>query len=580
MKKVFAYLIIAAAVITAVALAENCGLDKYPVRFAILGDRTGGHVADIYEQCVAEVERLKPDFVMTVGDQIEGYTLDTNTLNNEWNEYLNITSRLTMPIYYTPGNHDITFDGMLPQYQRYAGKPYYSFNYRNLHFVIFDNSRWEESPAIPQEQMDWLTDDLARSQSAEYTLVFSHKPFWYETIARGKPDTLHALFVRFGVDAVFTGHYHAYFSGLYDGIKYTGVGSSGGSTEPGPTGLMYHYVWVTVNDRSIHIAPIKMNAVLPWDEVTAEENSFVYDLGRNAVKFVTPLEVNSQLAISNGAVTVSLNNPHDDTVLEDTLRWNLAPGWSVSPEVLPVRLEPRDTLMAVFNFSSSDGIYPVPEASLTIPYGKNKTTLIKKPLIIGREAVCVAAAQKPKIDGKLNESFWSEPETVFFNYDGSSMIGDSTWFYFAHDAKYLYLGARCLESRPEEIVANVKERDGAVNGEDCVGYFICPSARDTVYQIYFNPLGTIFDQLLAKDETGGIKGDRKWNGQYDVKTSRKDNYWILEARIPLEALGGIAEPGKKWKINFRRKQRRLDTVADWQVPIDYDPETLGFLLMK
>jgi len=45
-------------------------------------------------------------------------------------------------------------------------------------------------------------------------------------------------------------------------------------------------------------------------------------------------------------------------------------------------------------------------------------------------------------------------------------------------------------------------------------------------------------------------------------------------------LGGIAEPGKKWKINFRRKQRRLDTVADWQVPIDYDPETLGFLLMK
>ena len=40
-----------------------------PVRFAIIGDRTGDHQDGIHEKIVAEVAKARPEFVITVGDQ-------------------------------------------------------------------------------------------------------------------------------------------------------------------------------------------------------------------------------------------------------------------------------------------------------------------------------------------------------------------------------------------------------------------------------------------------------------------------------------------------------------------------------
>ena len=84
-----------------------------PIRFAIIGDRTGGHVPGVYGEIIQEIELLKPDFTMTVGDMIEGYTEDVERLTAEWNEYLEIIKPLSAPIHHTPGNHDITNEAML-----------------------------------------------------------------------------------------------------------------------------------------------------------------------------------------------------------------------------------------------------------------------------------------------------------------------------------------------------------------------------------------------------------------------------------------------------------------------------------
>lgn len=45
---------------------------RTPVRFAIIGDRVGSAQPGIYEEIVSEIERLRPDFVVNVGDMIEG----------------------------------------------------------------------------------------------------------------------------------------------------------------------------------------------------------------------------------------------------------------------------------------------------------------------------------------------------------------------------------------------------------------------------------------------------------------------------------------------------------------------------
>jgi len=82
---------------------------------------------------------------------------------------------------------------------------------------------------------------------------------------------------------------------------------------------------------------------------------------------------------------------------------------------------------------------------------------------------------------------------------------------------------------------------------------------------------------------GGVVAgaDLKWSGTYEVKTTRNGDNWTLEAAIPLAALGvESAQRGDEWQVNFRRKQKRVNSSADWQVPISYDPATYGRLVYK
>ena len=552
-----------------------------PVRFAIIGDRTGGHVPGVYGQIVTEIERLKPDFVMTVGDMIEGYADDTTRINAEWKEYFTLTEPLSVTIYYTPGNHDVWSDLSDSLYHKLVCETYYSFDYKNLHFIILDNSRWESGDKLPSEQIEWLIDDLELHREAAYTFVFYHKPFWYETIADNKPDTLHSLFVKFGVDAVFTGHYHDYFSGEYGGILYTGLGSSGGGTRPDPTGLEYHFAWVTVDNQGIHIAPIKMGSVLSWNVTTAAERKIFNPIRRSGIVFENPVTVKQNLTIKNTTLELTIDNTYSDFGVDDTLRWSVPDGWTIEPVSLPVKVEPRETKIFNFKADCSGKLYPVPTATVDFTYAEAKKVEAESDMRIARQAYCYPADTAPVIDGHISEDFWHKPVKHFYSPDGGDMDIDPVKFYFAYDKDNLYLAAYCQERKIDSLTAIAAERDGAVYGEDCIGYFIEPKINsDTVYQIYINALGTAFDQKLWLGEDGYMDGDRDWNGDYEVKTIKGSDFWSIEARIPVGQFGIAPKKDQKWGLNFRRKQKRFNSAADWQVPISYYPNTFGVLIMR
>jgi len=576
-RKAVATVIFAAMTILPSVSAGDLG--ECPVRFAVLGDRTGGHIPGIFGETVNEVERLRPDFVMNVGDMIEGYTSDSTILSQEWHEFDSIISGLTMPFHYTPGNHDITIDEMLDFYKQCAADPYYSFNQRGLHFVILDNSRQAVDELIPEKQLNWLIDDLEKNQDAAYTMVFFHKPYWFEHIVKGKPDSMHAIFKKYGVDAVFTGHYHTYFSAKYDGIKYTSVGSSGAETEMGPTGIEYHFVWVTVDGDGIHIAPVTHGAVRPWGEFTAEEDNFYYTNRGRVITFDKPIMIDPSMHPLNSMISMTVSNPNDQYGMKDTLAWDIPHGWTVEPATLPVTLKPGESETLNFRVMMGDKPYPAPTASVMFPYAEDKFAESSRQLGLVRQAICKTADKKVKIDGKLDEDIWTEPVTILFAPGGGKMTTEPAEFYFAHDEKNLYFAARCDESKADSIIANVEKRDGAVYGEDCVGYFLYPNA-DIIYQIYVNPLGTVFDQAIATADGEPVSWDRDWNGNYEIKTDRGNDYWSVEIKIPLKQFGAKIEPGTEFGINFRRKQRRLDAASDWETPIQYDPKTLGHLMIE
>jgi len=556
-----------------------------PIRFAVIGDRTGGAQPGIYEKIVAEVERLKPDFAITVGDAIEGYTQDTVSLNKQWKEYKDILAPLSMPVYFTPGNHDVGADSatastMRPVYERLVAKTYYSFDVKGVHFIILDTGIPESSDKLPKEQLDWLASDLKKNQKASYTFVFFHKPFWHGTLALGKPDTLHGLFRAYGVDAVFNGHEHNYFSGTYDGILYTAVGSSGGATDPGPTGLLYHFTWVTVDKKGISIAPVKLGSVLPWGELTTTDLAVTDRIVRIGIDFPKPLGINEDLSVVDGEVIVKVSNPNPSQALQDTLRWTLTPGWSIEPSKAAVSVPSGQSAFVKFRAKNQKKLYPVPKVALRFPFSKGKTYGREDVLLVARKAYAYRAAKPPVLDGKLTDKIWQKPVTRFFAPDGGPAAIDSTSYYFAYDDKTLYLAARCVETKMDEMVAKVTARDGGLFGEDCAGFFFQPdTAKGLVYQIYINPLGAVFDQKITVDPDWQTASDPSWNGTYEVKTFKGAREWTIEAAIPLAQLGVTGKAGEAWRLNFRRKQKRLNTSGDWQVPISYDPRSFGRLVL-
>jgi predicted phosphodiesterase len=553
-----------------------------PVRFAILGDRTGGHQPGIHGAIVQEIQRLRPDFVITVGDMIEGYVDDEAEIRRQWKEYKELVETLTMPLYYVSGNHDIWEERFAELYTVLSGaEPYYSFDVGDVHLLVLSTGPYDYVEDVPDDQIAWLVDDLEASRGADHTLVFFHKPYWIETVAAGEEDKLHDIFVQYGVDAVFTGHYHVYFSGSYDGIMYTTIGSSGGICSPGPTGLMYHYAWVTVGD-DISIAPLNMGSVLPWEELTSAEFRFIDKIGSNAVR-VEKVAMDADPDRSK-EIVLTLRNLHDTEPISDTLRWEVPEGWSLSPAEKPLSVAPGSSAELAFEVMCTGSPYPTPTFTLRYPYGEGKTWEFEDGLAVTRTAEAVYAGDKrPVMDGKLDDKIWAGAvaHSDLFAPDGSDVVIEGTKFFFGWDEGNLYLAASCKETKIDSMMALCTERDGAVYGEDCVGYFIQPDIEDgPVYQVYFNPLGTAFDQKILVEDGAATEVEREWNGNYEVATWMGESSWSIEARIPLEDLGAVAGQGKNWALNFRRKQRRLNSSGDWLVPISYDPKDYGPLVMR
>jgi hypothetical protein len=568
--------IVAAALLLAVVAVAK------PVTFAIVGDRTGEHQGSVYEKVVAEAAKAKPEFMITVGDHIEGYErTDTMKLDREWKEIKAMVAPLKMPFHFTPGNHDITYDNALGTYERNAGKPYYSFDYKKMHFIVLDASRWEASDSLAPEQLNWLAADLAKSARTKFKFVFFHKPFWTVSVAEGKHDTLHNLFKTYGVSAVFNGHNHMYYTATYDGIRYTAVGSSGAETELGPTGILYHWTLVSVDNRTgITIEPVLFGGEKrAWDDVTWSDMQSVDRNALTGLRFRKPVLVGEDMTAADSVTLVVKNQPLE-TPLEDTLVWDMPFGWNLSPATMAVSVAPGAEAEYRFAVAGAGRPFPTPEVALLMPYAKGKSSPVKASLDVARTAHCSFVKKPPKIDGTVTEKLWRKPVMDLFTNDSESMKTDSVRFYFAADTANLYLAAICFDPHPDSVSVQATERDKGVHLDDCVGWFLVPdTSKGEIYQVYFNPNAVILDQKITVSPEGKMDVDMAWNGDMDVKTAKDKDFWSVEAKLPLAQLGVTAKPGDVWGLNFRRKQPGRKANADWQ-PISYDAHRLGLMFIK
>jgi predicted phosphodiesterase len=549
-------------------------------RFAVIGDRTGGAQPGVYEKVLAEVNLLDPDIILTVGDQIEGYNQDSTVTNKQWDEYFGLLKDMKAKFYFTPGNHDMWDKTSEINYKNRVAQPYYSFDYKNTHFIILDVSRSEKYAEIPKEQINWLISDLETNKGKENIYVFYHKPFWFEAIRDNQPDSLHMIFAKYGVDAVFNGHYHGYFAGEKDGILYTDMSSSGGamSTENVDLGYHYQFLWCTVNGNKLDVAVINQGNIFDRSYVTVKDK-IILD-GIEWGKYITPsaILIDEGTTSFSGDEKLSIYNGNEKS-LKDTIIWECQNNWSVEPTSQSIDVSSTQTLTSSFRVNLKGDIYPLPKFKLNYPVNGDKIYPVEDRLWVKRKMVCRRLTNPPTLDGKISENEWKEitPVTSFCSPTGDKSVVEPTEFYFGYDNSNLYIAVKCTESKKDQIVSQAKIQDGPVYQEDCVGYFICPDTTvKDIYQIYFNSLGTPFDQWI-KDKGGSYNADRNWNGKYRVKTSMSEDGWNIEIKIPFAQLKAKPKKGDVWDINFRRKQKRLNSSSDWMYPITYDVKYLGMM---
>lgn len=235
--------------------------------FAILGDRTGDAQPGVYEQIWREIDAEHPDFVINVGDTIQGGK-DARAAA-EWRALRPIWDRYRLPIYFTPGNHDIWSAASREVYEKQTGHPaFYSFNYQNAHFVVLDNSAAPElSASLPGDQMQFLERDLERNRDREPKFIFFHKPLWLIPVTfQNSRFAFHQLIAKYGVQFVVSGHVHRYVYERLDGVTYLAAPSSGGKLKGQgfAQGWFYGHVAVTVKGSQVDIVVKEIGA--PWGQ--------------------------------------------------------------------------------------------------------------------------------------------------------------------------------------------------------------------------------------------------------------------------------------------------------------------------
>ncbi|MBT3243307.1 MAG: metallophosphoesterase [Bacteroidetes bacterium] len=147
-----------------------------------------------FQQAIAKVNEINPDFVITGGDLImDALNQTKERADSLYLLYLSLQKQFNMPVYNTPGNHEnygfqnienverTDPDYGINMFRRYLGKPYYSFDHQGWHFIVLNSVAETEERGyrgdISQEQIEWLQKDLNGIDDSTPIVISVHIPF-------------------------------------------------------------------------------------------------------------------------------------------------------------------------------------------------------------------------------------------------------------------------------------------------------------------------------------------------------------------------------------------------------------------
>ncbi|HKY04630.1 MAG TPA: metallophosphoesterase [Blastocatellia bacterium] len=233
------------------------------VRFLVIGD-TGSGAKE--QQELADVmlryrEVFPFEFALMMGDNLYG----GETAKDYQKKFEDVYRRLLdskVKFYASLGNHDESNQRFYDHFNM-NGEEYYRFKKGNASFYALNSNYMDK------KQVKWLEDQLAKDD-AKWKVCFFHHPPYSSGKKHGSDmqvrEVVEPIFVKYGVDVVFTGHEHFYERiKPQKGIHYF-ISGAGGKLRPGDvkvsklTAKAYdkdlHFMLVEIVDDQMHFQVI------------------------------------------------------------------------------------------------------------------------------------------------------------------------------------------------------------------------------------------------------------------------------------------------------------------------------------
>lgn len=265
--------------------------------FAVITDLNGAERAGVFDVAVAELNLLRPEFIISVGDLIDGAGEDDASFIAEWDRFDERAAKARAPFFHVGGNHDLTGPALRKIWEDRYGARYYHFIYKNVLFLVLDTedyspTRMQEikeirdaaikvldgphpeeaanmeyfrlperlTGEVGDEQAAYFEKAIADNPSVRWTFMFMHKPVWrragdnaflrIEAALKDRPYT------------VFNGHFHSYSYTLRNNRDYIMMGTTGGGQDAKDANSFDHVTMVTIGDGEPSVASLRLDGVL------------------------------------------------------------------------------------------------------------------------------------------------------------------------------------------------------------------------------------------------------------------------------------------------------------------------------
>ena len=193
-----------------------------------------------------------------------------------------------------------------------------------------------------------------------------------------------------------------------------------------------------------------------------------------------------------------------------------------------------------------------------------------------RTTICKLTAQKPFLDGDLDDACWKGLEPARLTNAVAATAKDfATEAMFSYDQQYLYIALRCKHPQGHQVpLAKNRPRDADLDGFDRVSILL---DLDRDYSTYFR---------LEVDQRGLVRedcwGDTTWNPKWYVAVKSFPEGWTAEIAIPMDELtSDRVTINTTWAANVVRILPGRGVQA-WSLPADVHPrpEGLGLLMFQ